>query len=43
MATCELPAPEVAHPSTAALQLLKELLQRDPVFAQALGAIAAWR
>jgi hypothetical protein len=38
MATCDLPAPEAAHPSTAALHHLKELLQRDPVFAQALRA-----
>jgi hypothetical protein len=38
MATCELPASEVEHPSAAALHQLKELLQRDPAFAQALRA-----
>jgi hypothetical protein len=38
MATCNLPAPEAAHPSTAALHQLKELVEHDPVFAQALGA-----
>ena len=38
MATCELPASEVEHPSAAALHQLKELLQSDPAFAQALRA-----
>jgi hypothetical protein len=38
MATCELPASEVEHPSAAALHQLKELLQSDPAFAQALCA-----
>lgn len=38
MATCELPASEVEHPSAAALHQLKELLQRDHAFAQALRA-----
>ena len=41
MATCDLPAPKAAHPSTAALQQLKKLLQRELVIAKALGAIAA--
>lgn len=38
MATCELPASEVEHPSAAALHQLKELLHRDHAFAQALRA-----
>lgn len=38
MATCELPASEVEHPSAAALHQLKELLQHDHAFAQALRA-----
>ena len=38
MATCELPASEVEHPSAAALHQLKELLQSDSAFAQALRA-----
>ncbi|MFN6339732.1 MAG: Nif11-like leader peptide family natural product precursor [Cyanobacteriota bacterium] len=38
MAICDLPAPEVEHPSAAALRQLKELLQDDPAFAQALRA-----
>ena len=38
MATCNLRAPEATHPSTAALQQLKELVESDPVFAQALSA-----
>ena len=38
MATCNLPAPEVEHPSAAALHQLKEMLQGDPAFAQALRA-----
>jgi len=41
MATCNLPAPETTHPSAAALQQLKALLQSDPVFAQALRATAS--
>ncbi len=41
MATCNLPAPVAANPSTTALQQLKELLQRDAVFAQALAATAS--
>lgn len=40
MATCNLSAPEAAHPSTAALHQLKELVEHDPVFAQALVATA---
>jgi hypothetical protein len=36
MATCDLPAPSVEHPSSAALHQLKELLQHNPAFAQAL-------
>jgi hypothetical protein len=36
MATCDLPGPKVEHPSAAALHQLKELLQGDPAFAQAL-------
>ena len=40
MATCDLPAPKAAHPSTAALHQLKELVECDTVFAQALGATA---
>lgn len=38
MATCDLPAPGVEHPSAAALHQLKELLKGDPAFAQALRA-----
>jgi hypothetical protein len=38
MATCDLPAPGVENPSAAALHQLKELLQADTVFAQALRA-----
>lgn len=38
MATCDLPTPEVEHPSSAALHQLKVLLQSDPAFAQALRA-----
>jgi len=41
MATCDLPASVVVNPSTAALRQLKELLQRDAVFAQALAATAS--
>ena len=36
MATSDLPAPEVEHPSAAALHQLKELLQGDPAFAEAM-------
>jgi len=38
MTTCNLPAPEAVHPSVAALHQLKELLQSDSAFAQALSA-----
>ena len=38
MATCDLPAPGVEHPSAAALHQLKECLKGDPAFAQALRA-----
>ena len=41
MATCDLPAPEVENPSAAALHQLKELLERDTAFAQALSATAS--
>jgi hypothetical protein len=41
MATCGLPASAVEHPSAAALHQLKELLQSDPAFAQALRATAS--
>lgn len=41
MATCDLPAPVATNSSTTALQQLKELLRRDPVFAQALAATAS--
>jgi hypothetical protein len=41
MTTCNLPTPETAHPSVAALHQLKELLQGDPVFAKALAATAS--
>jgi hypothetical protein len=41
MATCDLPASAVEHPSTAALHQLKELLLSDPTFAQALRATAS--
>ena len=42
MATCKPSAPEAVHPSTAALHLLKELVERDTVFlfSQALVATA---
>ncbi|SBO44436.1 Nif11-like leader peptide family natural product precursor [Cyanobium sp. NIES-981] len=36
MATCDLTAPEAVHPSAEALHQLKELLQHDTAFAQAL-------
>jgi hypothetical protein len=41
MATCDLPASAVEHPSTAALHQLKELLLSDATFAQALRATAS--
>ena len=41
MATCDLPASQAENPSAAALHQLKELLERDIAFAQALGATAS--
>lgn len=41
MATCDLPDLAVEHPSAAALHQLKNLLQHDPAFAQALRASAS--
>jgi hypothetical protein len=41
MAPCDLPSQGPVHPSTAALYQLKELLQRDPVFAQGLRTTAS--
>jgi hypothetical protein len=41
MATCDPPAPGVENPSAAALYQLKQLLERDCAFAQALGATAS--
>ena len=41
MATCDLPASAIEHPSAAALHQLKALLQGDPAFAQALHATAS--
>ena len=41
MATCDLPASAVEHPSAATLHQLKDLLQSDPAFAQALRATAS--
>jgi hypothetical protein len=38
MATCDLPSPGVENSSAAALHQLKEMLQADAVFAQALRA-----
>ena len=38
MATCDLPTPKVGLPSSAALHQLKNLVQHDPAFAQALQA-----
>ncbi len=38
MATCDLPDPGVENPSAAALHQLKEMLQADTAFAQALCA-----
>ena len=40
MATCDLPASQAENPSAAALHQLKELLERDTAFAQALSATA---
>ena len=41
MATCDLPASQAENPSAAALHQLKELLERDTAFAQALSATAS--
>ena len=41
MATCDLPAPEAGNASAAALHELKELLQQDQAFAEALRATAS--
>ena len=41
MATCDLHASGVELPSAAALNQLKQLLQSDPAFAQALCACAS--
>lgn len=41
MATCDLPASAVEYPSAAMLHQLKDLLQSDPAFAQALRATAS--
>jgi len=41
MATCDLPASTVEHPSAAALHQLKALLQGDPSLAEALRATAS--
>lgn len=41
MTTCDLPASEAENPSAAALHQLKELLERDTAFAQALAATAS--
>ncbi|WP_415398720.1 hypothetical protein [Synechococcus sp. W4D4] len=38
MATCHLPAPGVENPSALAFHQLKEMLQADSAFAQALRA-----
>lgn len=38
MASCDLPAPGIENPSAAALHQLKEMLQSDSAFAQALRA-----
>jgi hypothetical protein len=38
MATCDLPTPKVGLLSSAALHQLKNLVQHDPAFAQALQA-----
>ena len=36
--SCDLPAPGIENPSAAALHQLKEMLQSDSAFAQALRA-----
>lgn len=41
MATSDLPASQAENPSATALHQLKELLERDAAFAQALGATAS--
>ena len=41
MTTRDLPASEAENPSVAALQQLKELLQQDQAFAEALCATAS--
>jgi hypothetical protein len=41
MATCDLPASQAENPSAAALHQLKELLERDSAFAQALGVTSS--
>ncbi|MCP9784346.1 hypothetical protein KBY83_13670 [Cyanobium sp. WKJ7-Wakatipu] len=41
MATSDRPASATENPSAAALHQLKELLERDIAFAQALGATAS--
>ena len=41
MTTCDLPASEAENPSAAALHQLKELLERDTAFAQAMAATAS--
>ena len=41
MTTCDLPASQAENPSAAPLHQLKELLERDTAFAQALGATAS--
>lgn len=41
MATCDLPVSGSEHPSAAALHQLREMLQSDPAFAQALRATAS--
>ena len=41
MSTCDLLAIETENPSAAALHQLKELLERDSAFAQALRATAS--
>ena len=41
MATIDLPASQAENPSAAALHQLKELLERDTAFAQALSATAS--
>lgn len=41
MATCIPAVPAAENPSAAALHQLKEMIQRDPAFAQALRATAS--